>query len=283
MFKFLFLFLLLATSLRGVEYHSLSGYLQLNPFAYDLGLVLHQGKSDDEDILLCCHGYSGDEKLASILNTYEVISDHLVGFRFPDAGHFALIRPAHLLAYGTIHELLPLLHMMKRIAVDASADRINLYGFSAGGGAIINALTVLVEQRYISELEQIGIGPKESQKILSAVQKGMIILDCPLKSLDEISAFRGPFSPLDILRERYASNNLRPIDSISGLSSLKLNVLLYFEDPDEILSNRDDALFIKRLRTANARGETHVVIGHEGGHMAYHAPLWNTYLGLTPK
>lgn len=281
--KILIVLLFLTFQVGAVEYRSLVSSLQTNPFDYPLGILLFEGKCENEPTMVCCHGYGGNERIASVLHAYGIIPDHLVGFRFPEYGMLSFTRPPELSSYGTIKELLPLLYIMKQTVCVAHAQSIDLYGFSAGGGALVNALAVLSQGRYPKELSQIGIGEDERQAILAAVQKGLIILDSPLKSMEEIVAFRGALPLVVTLQKKYALNQLRPIDSLEALSPLKLNVLLYFEDPDAVLSNRDDMLYISRLRQANAKGFTEVVIGNSGGHAAYHARLWETYLALKKK
>jgi len=96
----------------------------------------------------------------------------------------------------------------------------------------------------------------------------------PLKSIDELIDFRGPSLEFQIYAGRYRKNGFRPIDSLENLENLSLHISLYFEQPDEILSNRDDALFIERLKKYNSKGTTHVIIGTTGGHNAIHSPLW---------
>jgi hypothetical protein len=59
---------------------------------------------------------------------------------------------------------------------------------------------------------------------------------------------------------------------------LSLRVLVYFETPDEALSNRDDALFIDRLRAFNKGGTVQAFSGNNGGHATYHKALWKAYL-----
>lgn len=277
MFRLIFLLFLLPFAARGVEYHSLMRYLQPHPFNYDMGFLTFEGKTPDADVMICCHGLGGDEKIANYLNSYECIDDHLIGFRFPDHGNYAFLRSPQNLSYGTVREFLPFLYLLKRIVIDAEAEKINLYGYSAGGGCIVNTLAILIENRFSEEIEAIGIKNEERQKILSAIQKGLLILECPLKSLDEVCAQRRFIAPLEYIKERCIQNDLRPIDSLEKLSPLNLNVLLYFENPDEVLSNRDDSLFIERLSQANTEGKTQVLVNYAGGHCAYHPLLWNTY------
>ena len=69
---------------------------------------------------------------------------------------------------------------------------------------------------------------------------------------------------------------MNPIDNLLLLSGLKLNFLLHFQNPDEVLSNRDDELFVERLRSVNA-GNTKVITGFDKGHAGRHTVLWDYY------
>jgi hypothetical protein len=80
-----------------------------------------------------------------------------------------------------------------------------------------------------------------------------------------------------LFSQKYSKNNLRPIDSLEKLEGLPLRVLIYFENPDDILYNTDDALFIERLKKANHKGVTRVISGSNGGHNSWHKELWSAY------
>lgn len=109
----------------------------------------------------------------------------------------------------------------------------------------------------------------------SIIQKGIVILDCPLKSIEEIIDFRGCNEEFRILKDKYTENNFRPIDSLAYLKGLSLNIILYFQEKDEVLSNRDDQLFIKKLKQSQPKSE--IIIGDEKGHMSSHLSLWKAY------
>lgn len=283
MTRFCFYIFLLFAPAWGIEQGTLKPYLEKHPFEYDMNITLCEFTNHNADVMLCCHGAGGDENIAPCLYSHKIIPDHLIGFRFPDFGTAAYTNDPHQTHFGTIEELLPLLYLMKTLVVDAGLEKLNLYGFSAGGGAVINALSILTQNRYPEQLASIGMTPKETQTILDAVQNGFVILDTPLKSVDEVRDLRGSSEELEVLATRYTQNNLRPIDSISSLSSLKLKILLYFQDPDEVIYNRDDQLYIKRLLKANSSGKTHVVIADNGGHSAIHTSLWQAYTKIMHK
>lgn len=248
----------------------------LSPFHYDLGVKVLPSSDPNAKIMLAFHGYGSNHNIVDLLRTYPEINDHLVGFNFPDYRIREGIYDPQTLTFGTIQELLPALYLLKQYVIDKGNDEIHLYGFSAGAGAIINVLAVLNTSRFDAELSQIGISKQDKIQILQAIEKGHIILESPLKSIEEIIAFRGSTPELEWIAKRYRESHLRPIDSLNDLSNLKLNILIYFQDPDEVLSNRDDSIFIDKLKRQN-QGITSVVIGHEGGHNMYHRSLWKAY------
>jgi hypothetical protein len=245
-------------------------------FSYDLGLKIIDDQSRPDSVMICCHGYGHNSSIVKTVQRYGVFSGLMVGFNFPD--HDITAGVDHRKAsFGTINELLPLLYLIKYYACDCAVPSLSLYGFSAGGGAVVNALAVLQQRLYSQQLQQIGIFEKDIPVMLQALRAGSIILDCPLKSMEEIIAYRGmDHLGLSILAAQYAKNNMNPIDTVLQLAGLNLTILLYFENPDEILSNRDDALFIDRLKKANG-GNTFVAVGNSGGHNAWHTELWQMY------
>ena len=247
-----------------------------NPFDYDLHLSTIPGSNSRT--MICCHGYGGNYQIAEKLKSLASIETTLVSFNFPD--HDLQNKPYNPLtsAFGTIRELLPLLYVLKKYVIEKEMSAIDLYGRSAGGGALINLLSVLNRSTYDHELEQIGIHATAKEKIIKAIQNGIILLDVPLKSVEEIIEFRGSTPELEILAKNYRDHHFRPIDSLENLKGLSLDVILHFQNPDEVVFNRDDALFIERLKKANHLGSTSVVIGHDGGHSAPHHSLWQCYV-----
>jgi hypothetical protein len=244
-----------------------------HPFAYDLGLKLISTKTACRDVTICCHGYGHNSQIADVVASFG-LEGNIVGFNFPDYDLGSRVGYQDR-QFGTIEELLPLLYMIKYYASDLNLSTINLYGFSAGGAAVINALVVLHKRLYLSRLQGIGITEQEINRMLNALQNGLIILDCPLKSVEEIIAFRGRTDELAAIAKNYARNHMRPIDVVAELAGLKLQIMLNFQKHDDILGNRDDARFIELLRTAN-NGVT-TIITSEGQHNEYHKNLWDSY------
>jgi hypothetical protein len=275
------LLFLFPSLLCGVEYEHLAETLDIDiekqPFVYNLGIHLLKGASDDEPVMVCFHGYGSNNKIIDIIRTYREIPNHLVSFNFPDYNLKPQSRDPNTTAFGTIQEILPAMYVLKKVVVDGGAKRVDLYGFSAGGGALVNVIAVLNSNRYDKEISDLGISNTDRKLILSAIQNGYIVLDCPLKSIEEIIASRGHTQELDVFQKRYHDNGFEPIESLKNLDNLPLKVLVHFQCNDVALSNRDDNLYISRLRQYNRKGITLAVKGNDGGHICYHQSLWKIY------
>jgi hypothetical protein len=244
-------------------------------FTYDFGIKIIPSATPTSETTICCHGYGHNNTIVDVVNSYQAFSGHLIGFNFPD--YNITFRDDHnKCSYGTLDEILPLLYIIRHCVCELKFPRVNLYGFSAGGGAIINALAILHQGSYIEHLQRIGISANDIKEMISALERGYVILDCLLKSMQEILAFREKTDRLEILRNQYTKNSMNPIDNLRLLSGLCMNVILHFQNPDEILSNRDHMIFIERLQKAN-KGTTKVLIGSDGGHNTYHETLWHYY------
>lgn len=245
-----------------------------NPFNYDLQLKILPSEKLDAELFICMHGMGSDSNIAEIMRSNPVIPYHIIAFNFPDYG--SRYRDKVKTSFGTFDEIAPALFVLKKCVIDGEADKIHLYGFSAGGGAIINILAVLNSNRYDKSLQKLGLGYTEKQKILRSIQEGSVILEVPLKSFDEVAANSGKHE-IRILAQRARKNGMVPIENIKELHGLSLNCFLYFAYPDNALGNRDDAQFINRLQHANENGQTTVIIGKNAGHTTYHPELWNAY------
>lgn len=243
-----------------------------NPFKHDLGVKVVGADNKKSELTICCHGYGHSHQIVDVVNSRRIFDHQLVGFNFPDYG-ITDASDHNKVVYGTIDELLPLLYILKFYVCDQSIEKINLYGFSAGGGAIINALAILNNYSHPDQLRKINLRQDDAKKIIAALTKGIVILECPLKSMQELIDFRGATQNLMLITNNYNKNKLNPIDSVQHLSGLKLTIFLYFVNPDEIISNRDDALFIDRLKRSN-KGMTYIVSGTKGGHTGPHPELW---------
>jgi hypothetical protein len=279
--KFSFLLIFIGLHMHGITAEKLSIILHetKSPFSYNLGIKILASKQKHASIMICCHGYGANNQIADAVYSTNAVKDHIVSFNFPD--YELRNYDPNKSTFGTINELLPLLYVVKKCIIDGQQEKIDLYGFSAGGAAIINMLAVLHHDTYDNKLNEIDVSADYKKKIITAIEKGIIILDCPMKSAEEVidacdASEEIEMQEFEILAKRYAQNHMRPIDAVQKLKGLHLNILLYIEKPDDILGNRDDQLFIERLQKANS-GKTEVIIGSSGGHNTYHKLLWDRY------
>lgn len=279
MIKIIIPVLVMIFSISATELKKAADISKQHPFAHDLGIKILPSVKNEAEVTVCCHGYGHSNMIGEMLHSFRVVPDHIISFNFPDYDCVAKRYDPKKSTFGSIDELLPLFYVLKIIISDAHLQKVNIYGFSAGGGAVVNALAVLNQNIYDEQLKKVGIDSSVKKKIIEAIQNGLIILDCPLKSIDEIMALRGKDPEFAILSKRYIKNNMRPIDAVQKLQGMNLTILLHFQNPDEILGNRDDKLFAERLTAAN-RGKTHVIYGNDGGHNSYHKSLWNEYKKL---
>jgi hypothetical protein len=244
---------------------------QKPPFRHDLHLTRLPGK--EAHTTLCFHGLGGDYQIAHAVP----LNGTRVSFNFPDHNLDIKNFDPQKSSLGTIDDLLPGLYVLRQLVIAEGLSAINLYGFSAGGGAIVNTLAALNGNRWDAELKKIGIADLDKAKILSASQQGHIILDTPFKSVDELIAHRGWSKELHFLATRYRDNQMDPIKSLEQLGNLALNIFVHFQNPDLVLSNRDDNLYIDRLKATNAKGSTHSFIGFDNGHSLPHTSFWSFY------
>lgn len=268
----------LMTNLQAITIEKLNEVVTTspNPFRYDLHMKMLPSAKQDTEVLICMHGMGSDYHLSEVMQSNPVIPYHIIAFNFPDHGLHYASKGMVKTSFGTIEEVLPALYVWKKCIVDGGADKVHLYGFSAGGGAIVNALAVLNSNRYDATLKSIGIGLSEKQQILESIQKGSVVLEVPLKSFDEIADLFDE-QEMRALARRARQNGMVPIKNLSQLQGLSLHCFVYFACPDEALSNRDDKEFIQRLRHVNKEGQTIAITSKTGGHTSYHSELWNAY------
>lgn len=248
-----------------------------HPFAYDLHLAKVEGKGPPKAIV-CCHGMGGDYRIIDYVHQYvaEDSADKpaLFSFNFPDYGIKVGSFDPEKTYLGTVEELLPVIYVLKQVVLQEKFQEVTLYGFSAGGGAIINTLAALNTNTFDQRLQEIGITAKDKKKILAAIQKGKVLLDAPLKSVGEIKDSHETMHEIEVVSARYKANDMEPIDNLLKLKGLNLHFVVNFQDPDEVLSNRDDALYIERLKQV---GRASVIIEGQG-HSLPHPHLWDFYL-----
>ncbi len=248
-----------------------------HPFSYDLHLSKKEGHNRSK-ALVCFHGMGGDHRIIHYVDGYfsnsSIHKPSLFSFNFPDHGLTVDSFDPEKTYLGTPQEIFPALYVLKQVVINEGFHEVTLYGFSAGGGAVINTLAMLNSAAYDDQLKEIGLTTKEKKKILAAIQKGKILLDAPLKSVEEVQSAHQKMHEIDVVCARYQQNEMEPIENLLKLKGLNLHFIVNFQNPDEVLSNRDDELYIERLKQV---GHTTVIM--EGkGHSLPHPHLWDFYL-----
>jgi len=230
-------------------------FLIAHPFDYDLQVETIPGKNSQ--VVLCFHGMGQNSQVVHSIYQHIPTNATWIGFNFPDYDMKKRMRRPAKTTFGTREEILPALYMLKKCVLENGFEVVSLYGFSAGGGAVINTLAALEQE----------LSAEEREKVLAALRKGVIVLDTPLKSIAEIIDFRGASDDLMVIGKRYFQNEMEPIDAVLRLKGLGLHFVVCFQEEDEVLSNRDDALFIERLKECSS---VDVIKGAGKGHAFPH-------------
>ena len=135
------------------------------PLAYDMHVV--KLERDKEKVTICFHGMGGDYQIIDYVEQCTSDNSTLISFNFPDYGlRVGSFDPENTLM-GTIDELLPALYILKKAVIEDNFKEVSLYGFSAGGGCVINTLMVLNTSTHNDKLREIGITAKDKKNAAS--------------------------------------------------------------------------------------------------------------------
>lgn len=106
-------------------------------------------------------------------------------FNFIDA---ASPNPSALsqLTFGQFIDIKPTLFVLQAIAKNELANIINLVGISRGATVVINTIGVLNNpQDYQRSFDALGITDSMRKQILAMIERGIIVLDCPMTDIYE--------------------------------------------------------------------------------------------------
>lgn len=160
------------------------------------------------------------------------IPGDIICFNFEDAtinGHLPITKSS----LGQKKDILPTILVFELL--NSLYNSWNIYGHSRGGAVAVNTIGVLNKpnQDWRQELKKLGINKKLRKSILEKIEKGVVVLDCPLtevkpvirKSIKDIASV--PSSSLskwvpDFLKRAW---NSMPDLGLTGLSTdLSLDV-----------------------------------------------------------
>lgn len=247
-------------------------------------LILHGFGSDSDEMIKYIHG----------LNP----RDHLVSFNLPYYNAFNRLF-AGVSSIGTFDELAPLIFRLKTLIIDRGISKLNVYGFSIGGGVIVNTLMVLSGTCFDQRLTAMGIDTDAKKQILDALRKGFLLLDSPLQDIGCVQLEREVAKRCEGLdqgmiemckkiaestmaqcAERCKISNLCPLNSFACIKHLGFSIILFLQDPDEILTNIHNEALIEHL-TKDTTHQVTVLRHDEEGHFGTHARIWEKYRELS--
>ncbi len=230
---------------------------------------------------LYLHGWGDTKDSAKLIKAFcEVIPGDVVTFNFRDAG--VLLPKLTYANLGQVPDVLSTIYVLKWMRDTLNVQEVDLFGYSRGGATLLNTIAVLNDKNgtYDQDLGRIGITKKDRSELLSMIQKGAHVLNCPLTDMNTtISEFVQSKHPGWINAfssfTRYKKDGLQGLTSALSFQGLKLNILAHFQYRDTIISNKNEALLYSRLAQHNPL-TTFMVLGNDGGHMHRHTSLAQT-------
>ena len=263
------------------------------------------------------HGFGDnvDNVKASHEHGYLYNRGDVIVFTFKDAASGYSLKEANFGQEEDIRSTILVLSALHRAKIKAwDTD-----GHSRGGAVSTNTIGVLNKPTtyWLNKFKEFGLADEEQIAILKKMQKGTILLNCPLQSVKtvvnskvekgvdictdtvlskvpsssfSIGSFLNTMSfgiPSALLSASRASTissiesiaeysvmplvtGYRPwgeeaITSLDNWDGLKMATLLHFQRDDEVISNKDNVEFAKKLIKHNPT-ETFVVLAYNGGH-----------------
>lgn len=217
------------------------------------------------------------KRSSDLLRYYNVLPGDVITFNFPDAG-WRLPFPFFYSSFGQISDVLPALYALAYAYDHFEVNAIDIFGYSRGGAVAINMIAVLHDTHgtYDEALAYIGIDTNKRKKLLEIIQKGSLVLNCPLA---DTNATMQMYSP--VIRKffskvtQYKADGLQAIQSVQKLGGLTLNILVHFQYHDKRVFNIKDGDLYSAFKHHNPE-TTFLVLGNDGGHTHTQETLANT-------
>ncbi len=242
------------------------------------------------------HGWGDTKNSAKLIKANcDVLPGDIVTFNFRDAG--VILAKWRYSNLGQLPDVLSALYAIKWTKDNTGAKAIDLFGYSRGGATLLNTLAVLNDDSgaYDADLQRIGITAQERSEILTLLQRGCHVLDCPLTDMNVTINEFIKHKKIPIKNEsnsfwikafqaftRYKKDGLQGLSSAQSFTNLHLNILMHFQHRDTIVSNKNEAELYKHLYQSNPN-TTYMVLGNNGGHLHSHAALAHTVHSFKKK
>lgn len=250
------------------------------------------------------HGFGGNKDAASIVKQYygsERLAGDIITFDFADADNGSMDTSKSSL--GQWNDIKTALYVLKKMH-EAGEKEAGIDAHSRGGATAVNMVAVLVDQtgQYDARLSELGINQELRQALLRMLQKGHIVLECPLidvrsviqHSIEESSTSSSGSSSSSWLWRWFASSpstettiyssaasvdymaplilkKYRPwaeqaIRSAEVWHDVQIPTIVHFQEEDEVLGNARNNEFYEKLSRSNGGDCTSFHLGNDGGH-----------------
>lgn len=230
---------------------------------------------------LFIHGWGDTKGSARLFKAYcDVLPGDIITFNFRDRG--VIMPKIQHSSMGQLPDVLQALYVLKWAHTTLNLDAIDIFGYSRGGATTVNMIAVLNDKTgiYDADLADIGIDSAEREKLLSIIQNGCIVLNCPLMDVkicveNRFHSFAKKALKALELFSSYKRDGMQAIDMAKKLDGLNLKILMHFQFNDRIVPNKREAEFYQNISAHNPYS-TFVVLGNDGGHVHTHRALSNT-------
>ena len=255
-------------------------------FGYDLGIEYqygcgHRYHKTQHRAILYLHpwGIFGipHKGSADLLRYYHVLPGDVIVFNFPDGGWRNKF-PLSYSSFGQLSDILPAIYVLYYAYENFGLEAVDLFGYSRGGAVAINMIAVLYDKtgQYDNQLAYIGIDVNKRMKLLEIIQRGSVVLNCPLADTNAtFNMYSTRIKDFLYRITQYQTDGLQAIESAQLLKGLKLNVLIHYQYNDRRVFNIKDAEFYVIFKQLNPE-TTYLVLGNDGGHVHTQRALAST-------
>ncbi len=258
------------------ENETFKKYLGYNP---DVQYILDNNTHDtinQHRPTLFLHGFGDMKNSAKLFKEfYDTLPGNIITFQFPDWGPgIPWIRKSSL---GQFPDVATALLVLKWAKNKLGLSGVDLYGYSRGGATALNMIYVLSSDEYNDKLHTLGIDPQEKKELLSLIKNGSIVLDAPLRNLNEslstniVRRFANKILPYV---SQYDPQGMQGLSSAQALRNLKFNILFHFQHNDNILTNKSETKLYNVFHQLSP-STTYLTLGDEGGHIHTRKSLAN--------